>query len=121
MSRTDALLAELDAEERTHAWGLAAKGRLPNPSRLRREQDEWLARQRQRYAEGLPRDSECPDIVRELFPLTPHEQRELRRLKSALEAATDATTFVALVRGEAVPRSRLNQRLVQAHRRRQNP
>lgn len=41
-------------------------------------------------------------------PLTAGEQAELKRLKHALTIATDADTFVALVKGQAVHESRLD-------------
>jgi hypothetical protein len=45
-------------------------------------------------------------------PLTVNEQHELRRLKAALHASTDVDTFVALCKGQPVPASRLDRRLV---------
>lgn len=44
--------------------------------------------------------------------------REHRRLSAALAAATDATTFCALARGEAVPAHRLQQQIIRGHKRR---
>jgi hypothetical protein len=55
------------------------------------------------------------------YPLTTGEQQELRRLKTAGHAATDAATYVALARGEPVPAHRLDQRLVTHHLRRTRP
>jgi hypothetical protein len=52
------------------------------------------------------------------YGLTRLEERELLRLKGALRAATDAATFVALVKGEPVPADRLERNVVSHQRRR---
>lgn len=41
------------------------------------------------------------------YPLTTDDHRELRRLTTALLLADSATTYVALTKGEAVPKHRL--------------
>ncbi len=45
------------------------------------------------------------------YPLSPLEQRELRRLKTALQLADGADTFVALANEDRVPRGWLERRL----------
>ena len=45
------------------------------------------------------------------YPLTTSEQRELRRLKTALTLADGADTFVALANEDKVPRGWLERRL----------
>ena len=45
------------------------------------------------------------------YPMTPAEQRELRRLKTALTLADGADTFVALANEDKVPRGWLERRL----------
>jgi hypothetical protein len=75
-------LNELETAARARAWSLEAQGKLPN------------------------------GFVKRHYPLTVHEQRELRRLKAAAAAATDVDTFVALCKGRPVPASRLDGRLI---------
>lgn len=45
------------------------------------------------------------------YPMTRDEQRELRRLKTALTLADGADTFVALANEDQVPRGWLERRL----------
>jgi hypothetical protein len=59
-----------------------------------------------------------PGFVEWNYPLNATQDRERRRLKAALTAATDADTFVALVKGESVPSGRLERDVVQYQRRR---
>ncbi len=47
------------------------------------------------------------------YPMTPMEQRELRRLKTALTLADGADTFVALANEDKVPRGWLERRLTE--------
>lgn len=56
-----------------------------------------------------------PRFVERHYPLTRAETLELNRLKAAAAAATDVPTYLALARGEAVPVSRLNRRIVDQH------
>src|SRR5262245_23717001 len=79
------LTLELDHQARAHATALEATGKLP------------------------------PRFVDEHYPLTRNEQLELARLRAALNAATDAATYVALARGETVPADRLNPRLTRRY------
>lgn len=83
---TRQLIDELEHEARQRAVGLEALGRLPGPKK-------------------------CPPLgfVHRYYPLTSREQAELRRLKGAAALATDAATYVALARGDAIPISRANQ------------
>ncbi len=64
---------------------------------------EREARQR---AVGLEATGKLPaGFVDEHYALSPLEERELRRLKAALELADDADTFVALAKGRPLPRT----------------
>lgn len=76
------LLNEHDTQARQRAVSLEATGKLP------------------------------AGYVKQHYPLTTHEQRELQRLKNAGAAATDADTYVALARGRTVHESRLNPLMV---------
>jgi len=58
-----------------------------------------------------------PGFVDQHYGLTNLELRELRRLKHAGAAATDADTYVALAKGRAVNSSRLNPTMVSYLRR----
>jgi len=80
------LLDELEHEARERSIGLEALGKLPS------------------------------GYTAQHYPLTRREQRELRRLSAALNAATDADTFVALCRGLPVPAARLNSHVVRFQR-----
>ncbi len=75
------LLLDTDQEARTRAHGLEATGKLP------------------------------PGYCEQHYGLLAHEQRELRRLKTALTLADGADTFVALANEDRVPRGWLERRL----------
>ncbi len=92
MSELDDLLEELEIEARERAWSLAYAGKFPNPT--------------------SNRTKDAVDIIDQLYPMTKHEQQEGRRLDHALNAATDADTFVALVKGRTVDSSRLDPKMV---------
>lgn len=87
-------LSEYEAEARARAQELENRGKLP-----------------QGFTEAY-------------YPLTPSEQAELKRLKHALAIATDADTFVALAKGQAVHESRLDPeqvRILKQERQRVTP
>ncbi len=75
------LLLDVDQEARTLARGLEGNGRLPK------------------------------GFYDKHYGLLPHEEREKRRLKTALTLADGADTFVALVNEDRVPRGWLEKRL----------
>ena len=79
---------------------------------------EWKARQD--AIELVARRKLHWSFVSEHYPPHPAVIRYEARLKTAMEAASDADTYCALARGERVPADRLNQRLVNAHRKRVN-
>ena len=59
-----------------------------------------------------------PRFTEYAYPLTRLEQRECRRLRTALEVANTPDAFVALARGEAVPAHMIQPRIVEHDRRR---
>ncbi len=75
------LLLDVDQEARTLARGLEGNGRLPK------------------------------GFYDKHYGLLPHEEREKRRLKTALTLADGVDTFVALVHEDQVPRGWLERRL----------
>jgi len=81
------VLLDADQNARTEAIRLEATGQLP------------------------------PGFVDQHYGLTNLELRELRRLKHAGAAATDADTYVALAKGRSVDSSRLNPTMVSYLRR----
>lgn len=89
---TAQLFDELEREARARSEGLEAFGKLPGPKR-----------------------NPPLGFTERHYPLTLRETLELRRLKAAAASATDVDVFVALVRGEAVPVSRLSRRVVEQH------
>ncbi len=76
-------LLDLDQQARTHARGLEGNGRLPK------------------------------GFYDKHYGLLPHEERERRRLKTALLLAQDPDTFVALVHEGKAPRRWLTRRLTE--------
>ncbi len=77
------LLLDLDQQARTRARGLEGNGRLPK------------------------------GFYDKHYGLLPHEEREKRRLKTALLLAEDADTFVALARENTMPTGWLQRRLTE--------
>ncbi len=75
------LLLDVDQQARTRARGLEGNGRLPK------------------------------GFYDKHYGLLPHEEREKRRLKTALLLAEDADTFVALARENTMPTGWLQRRL----------
>ncbi len=71
-----------------------------------------LERDARQRSEDLERDGRLPQgFTAKHYPMTPAEQRELRRLKTALTLADGADTFVALANQDRVPRGWLERRL----------
>ncbi len=71
-----------------------------------------LEQQARARSEGLEAQGRLPaGFTAEHYPLTNSEQRELRRLKTALTLAEDADTFVALARENTMPGGWLERRL----------
>ncbi len=77
------LLLDVDQEHRTRARGLEGNGRLPK------------------------------GFYDKHYGLLPYEERERKRLKTALLLAEDADTFVALAREGRAPRRWLTRRLTE--------
>ncbi len=75
------LLLDVDQQARTRARGLEGNGRLPK------------------------------GFYDKHYGLLPHEERERRRLKTALLLAEDVGTFVALARENTMPAGWLERRL----------
>ncbi len=73
-----------------------------------------LERDARQRSEGLEAQGRLPaGFTQKHYPLTASEQRELRRLKTALTLADSADTFVALVNEDQVPRGWLEKRLTE--------
>ncbi len=71
-----------------------------------------LEREARERSEGLEAQGRLPaGFTQKHYPLTTSEQRELRRLKTALLLAEDADTFVALARENTMPAGWLERRL----------
>ncbi len=77
------LLLDVDQEARTLARGLEGNGRLPK------------------------------GFYDKHYGILPHEERERRRLKTALLLAEDPDTFVALARENTMPAGWLQRRLTE--------
>ncbi len=77
------LLLDVDQQARTRARGLEDNGKLP------------------------------AGFCDKHYGLLPHEERERRRLKTALLLAEDADTFVALARENTMPGGWLERRLTE--------
>ncbi len=75
------LLLDIDQEARTIARGLESNGKLP------------------------------PGFCDKHYQLLPYEQRELRRLKTAMLLADGPDTYVALARENKMPRGWMERRL----------
>ncbi len=81
------LLLDVDQQARTLARGLEGNGRLPK------------------------------GFYDKHYGLLPHEERERRRLKTALLLAEDVDTFTGIVHGGKVPRAWYKRRLQELLRR----
>ncbi len=73
-----------------------------------------LEREARQGSEGLEAQGRLPaGFTQKHYPLTANEQRELRRLKTAMLLADGPDTYVALARENTMPAGWLQRRLTE--------